>query len=126
MAIFTHVVLGANDLDASKAFYDAALSPLGVKNMGAMGNMILYGKDAPEFMVTKPLNGEPAHHANGGTLGFHAPSRAAVDQFHAGALSKGGACEGEPGPRPIMPNAYGAYVRDPAGNKLCAYTFAPE
>ncbi|MET0292146.1 MAG: VOC family protein [Steroidobacteraceae bacterium] len=126
MAIFTHVSLGSNDLAKSKQFYDAVLAPLGVKYLAPMGdNAYLYGKDAPELLVTKPRNGDPACHANGGTVGFSAESREAVDRFHQAALANGGSCEGEPGPRAFTPTAYGAYVRDPDGNKLCAYSFVP-
>jgi catechol 2,3-dioxygenase-like lactoylglutathione lyase family enzyme len=126
MAIFTHVVLGTNDLVTGRKFYDATLAALGVKNLGPMGeNGFLYGKDSPEFLITKPLNGKPACFANGGTIGFAAPSRDAVRQFHAAALANGGADEGAPGPRNFTPTAYAAYVRDPDGNKLCTYCFAP-
>lgn len=125
MAIFTHVALGANDLDNSRRFYDAALGALGIRNLGPFGDGALYGHESPEFLLTKPRNGEPACHANGGTVGFAAPSRDAVHRFHSAALENGGSCEGEPGPRTFSPTAYAAYVRDPAGNKICAYCFAP-
>lgn len=126
MAIFTHVALGTNDLARSRKFYDATLGALGIQNLGPMGdNAVLYGQAQPEFMITKPINGQPACHANGGTIGFSAPSRAAVDRFHAAALANGGSDEGAPGPRPFTPTAYGAYVRDPEGNKICTYCFAP-
>jgi len=126
MAIFTHVALGTNDLARSQRFYDATLAALGIRNLGAMGsNAVLYGQTQPEFMITKPINGQPACHANGGTIGFAASSRDAVDQFHAAALANGGSDEGAPGPRPFAPTAYGAYVRDPEGNKICTYCFAP-
>ena len=126
MAIFTHVALGANDLARSKKFYDATLGALGVKFLGPMGdNGLLYGADHPEFLVTKPLNGASACHANGGTVGFVAPSRDAVHQFHAAALANGGTDEGQPGPRSFAPTAYASYVRDPDGNKICSYCFAP-
>ena len=125
MAIFTHVVLGANDVAKSRQFYDAALAPLGVKNLGPMGdNAFLYGAKDPEFLITKPRDGKPANGANGGTLGFAAPTRAAVRAFHAAALGNGGTDEGAPGPRTFTPTAYAAYARDPAGNKICAYCFA--
>jgi len=127
MAIFTHVCVGANDLAKSRKFYDAALAPLGIKNMGGMGETgFLYGAEAPEFLITKPRDGKPATHANGGTIGFSASSRASVAAFHAAALANGGTDEGAPGPRTFTPTAYGAYVRDPDGNKLCAYCFAAE
>jgi catechol 2,3-dioxygenase-like lactoylglutathione lyase family enzyme len=126
MAIFTHVVLGANDLPQSRNFYDAALAALGVQNLGPMGdNGFLYGAGSPEFLITKPRDGKSATLANGGTVGFAAPSRAAVRAFHAAALASGGTDDGAPGPRSFTPTAYAAYVRDPVGNKLCAYCFAP-
>ena len=127
MAIFTHVCVGANDLTKSCKFYDATLAPLGIKNLGAMGEAgFLYGAEAPEFLVTKPRDGNKATFANGGTIGFGASSRAAVRAFHAAALASGGTDEGAPGPRTFTPTAYGAYVRDLDGNKLCAYCFAAE
>jgi len=126
MAIFTHVVLGANDVAQSRKFYDAALAPLGVKNLGPMGdNGFLYGAQGPEFLITKPRDGKLACLANGGTVGFAAPTRAAVRAFHAAAVSSGGTDDGAPGPRSFTPTAYAAYVRDPVGNKICAYCFAP-
>ena len=124
MPIFTHVVVGTNDLEAARRFYDAIFAPFGIRYLGPLhGPDAMYGVDHPEFMVTKPRNGEPACHANGGTIGFMAPSREAVDQFHAQGLANGGTCEGKPGPRPFPPDAYGAYLRDPDGNKLTAYYF---
>lgn len=127
MAIFTHVVLGTNDLEQSTKFYDAALGALGVNNLGPMGNHgVLYGAESPEFIITKPANGEPACYANGGTLGFAAATRDAVNKFHEAGLANGGTDEGQPGPRDILPNAYAAYLRDPDGNKICSYCFAEE
>jgi catechol 2,3-dioxygenase-like lactoylglutathione lyase family enzyme len=125
MAIFTHVVLGTNDIERSRKFYDATLAPLGIKRVMNMDNASLWGTEGPEFMVTKPGNGQPATHANGGTVSFAAPSRAAVHKFHETALANGGTCEGPPGPRSFTPTAYAAYVRDPDGNKLCTYSFVP-
>lgn len=127
MTIFTHVCLGANDLVKAGKFYDAALAALGVKNLGPMGeNGVLYGAGAPEFVILKPRDGKPATHANGGTVGFAAPSRAAVHAFHAAGLANGGTDDGAPGPRTFTPTAYAAYLRDPDGNKICAYCFLPE
>jgi catechol 2,3-dioxygenase-like lactoylglutathione lyase family enzyme len=127
MAIFTHICVGTNDLSKSGKFYDAALAPLGIKNMGPLGETgILYGAQGPEFLVTKPRDGKPATHANGGTIGFAAATRASVHAFHSAALANGGSDEGAPGPRTFTPTAYAAYVRDPDGNKLCAYCFAAE
>lgn len=128
MPIFTHIMIGSNDKEKSKAFYDAVLSPLGINNMGTFGDTgtLLYGAKTPEFWVTSPANGEAASHANGGTIGFVAPSRKAVHEFHENGLANGGKCEGEPGPRDVMPNAYAAYLRDPDGNKICAYCMNAE
>lgn len=125
MSIFTHTVLGANDLEESRKFYDAALGALGIDNLGKMGeNGILYGKGSPEFIVTKPANGGAACLANGGTLGFAAETRAQVRAFHEAGLANGGKDEGAPGPRAFTPTAYASYLRDPVGNKICAYCFA--
>lgn len=121
--IFSHACVGASDLAASVAFYDAALTPLGVKNLGPFGDTInLYGKDKPALLVLKPGNGE-APSGNGVTIGFAANSAAEVDAFHAAGLAAGGVDEGAPGPRAHLPGAYAAYLRDPAGNKVCSYTF---
>jgi len=127
MAIFTHMVVGTNDLEKSKKFYNAALGALGLKSIGPMGaNGHMWGKDSPEFIVTKPANGKPATHANGGTIGFAAPTRKAVHAFHEAGLANGGTCEGKPGPRTFTPTAYASYLRDPDGNKICTYCFAAE
>lgn len=83
---------------------------------------MLYGKTKPAFLVLKPGNGA-APSGNGVTLGFAADLPADVDAFHTAGLAAGGSCEGAPGPRGHLPSAYAAYLRDPAGNKVCAYTF---
>ena len=121
--IFSHVFIGASDVQKSAAFYDAALGALGVKNLGTFGNgWILYGRDKPAFIIAKPGNGE-APSSNGATVGFSASTPSAVDAFHAAGLAAGGKDEGKPGNRDHLPGAYAAYLRDPAGNKICAYTF---
>lgn len=120
--VFSHAMVGAKDIPTSAAFYDAALGALGVKNLGPFGTWILYGKDKPAFIITPPGNGE-APSSNGVTIGFAAASTAEVDAFHAAGLSAGGTDEGAAGPRGHLPGAYAAYLRDPAGNKVCAYTF---
>jgi catechol 2,3-dioxygenase-like lactoylglutathione lyase family enzyme len=127
MAIFTHVTVGTNDLAKARAFYDAALAPLGLKRLRDLGdNGSIWGADAPEFFVLKPADGKPATHANGGTVSFSAPSRAAVDGFHKAALAAGGKDEGATGPRSWHPTAYAGYCRDLDGNKLAAYCFKAE
>lgn len=121
--MFSHVMLGANDTEASKAFYDAALGALGVRpGRTDDKGRVLYMHNGGIFMLTKPLNGEPACHANGGTIGFAAASQEEADAWHAAGLAHGGtAIEDPPG---IRSNAFGslylAYLRDPAGNKVCA------
>lgn len=130
MAIFTHVCVGSNDLEKANKFYTEVLGALGIQNFGKMGESTttLYGVEggSPEFAVLSPANGEAATYANGGTIGFIAANRAAVDAFHAAGMANGGSDEGEPGPRPFSPTAYGCYLRDPDGNKICAYSFTDE
>jgi catechol 2,3-dioxygenase-like lactoylglutathione lyase family enzyme len=125
MAIFTHVCVGTNNLEGATKFYTAALAPLGVNNLGPMGDhgTLFGGAEGPEFLVTKPSNGNAACYANGGTVGFKAASREAVRQFHAAGLANGGTDEGAPGPRTFTPTAYAAYLRDADGNKITAYCF---
>ena len=121
--VFSHVFIGAADVEQSSAFYDAALGALGVKNLGPFGNgWVLYGRDKPAFIIARPGNGE-APSSNGVTVGFAAATPAEVDAFHAAGLAAGGTDEGQPGPRGPLPGAYAAYLRDPAGNKVCSYTF---
>jgi len=123
--MFSHVMIGTNDLEKAKAFYDALLGTLGVRPARVDGHRIFYFTKTGVFSVSKPINGQPATHANGGTIGFAADDRPSVHAFHEKALAAGGTCEGPPGPRSFTPTAYAAYVRDPDGNKLCAYTFVP-
>jgi catechol 2,3-dioxygenase-like lactoylglutathione lyase family enzyme len=121
--MFSHVMLGANDIEASKAFYDAALGALGVApgKMDPKGRVI-YLHDGGLFMLTKPLDGEPACYANGGTLGFKAATTEAADAWHAAGAGAGGTpVESAPGWREgSFGKIYLAYLRDPAGNKICA------
>lgn len=124
MSIFTHVAIGTNDLEKARTFYDSVLGTLGLKRIADLGEAgAIWGQDAPSFFVMKPVNGEPATVGNGVTVSFDAPSRAAIDAFHAAALSAGGTDAGLPGTRDWAPNAYAAYVRDLDGNKLTAYCF---
>ena len=128
--MFNHIMVGSNDIERSRRFYDAVLGVLGaggaLQNRAGTGHMrLFYRHNGGTFCVSQPINGEPATHANGGTVGFQAPSRAAVQAFHAAGLANGGKDEGAPGPRSFTPTAYAAYLRDPDGNKICAYCFAP-
>lgn len=121
--MFSHIMLGANDTEASKAFYDATLGALGVRpGRTDDKGRVLYMHNGGIFMLTKPIDGNPACHANGGTVGFAAASKEEADAWHAAGLAAGGtAIEDPPG---IRSNAFGslylAYLRDPAGNKVCA------
>lgn len=126
MSIFTHVTVGTNDLNKARGFYDKALGELGLKRIADLGdNGSIWGENSPAFFVLKPADGKPATVGNGVTISFEAPSRAAIDAFHAAALASGGQDEGKPGPRSWAPNAYAAYVRDLDGNKLAVYCFKP-
>ncbi len=120
--MFSHIMLGANDLEASKDFYDAALGTLGVKPGSFSHGRYFYRGPGGVFAITKPLDGEKATHANGGTIGFSAKSIEDVDAFHAIGIAHGGtACEGDPGYRDgAAGTIYIAWLRDPAGNKICA------
>lgn len=127
MTNFTHVAVGTNDLGKARIFYDTVLAPLGLKRIADLGEAgAIWGVDSPSFFVMKPVDGEAATAGNGVTVSFVAPSRAAIDAFHAAALSAGGIDAGLPGTRDWAPNAYAAYVRDLEGNKLTAYCFDAE
>lgn len=121
--MFSHIMVGADDIDASKKFYDAALGALGVVPGRADGNgRVFYMTSTGVFAITKPINGEPASSANGSTIGFAASSPEQADAWHAAGIAAGGtACEDPPGVREMgNSKLYLAYMRDPAGNKLCA------
>jgi catechol 2,3-dioxygenase-like lactoylglutathione lyase family enzyme len=125
--MFTHVMVGSNDIPRSRTFFDAVLGALGHKRNPARDMPLIYvAEGGGMLMVRTPINGVNATYANGGTIGLQAPSRKAVDEFHKAALANGGKCEGPPGPRPFAPNAYAAYIRDPDGNKFGAFCYAPE
>ncbi len=125
--MFSHVMIGSNDIDRSKRFYDAVLATLGagepLRNMAGTGHTrLFYRHDGSTFCVTEPINGEPATGANGGTIGFKCHSPEQVQQFHDAAVAHGGtSIEAAPGLRESkMGSLHLAYVRDPDGNKLCA------
>ncbi len=120
--MFSHVMVGVNDMDASRTFYDATLGALGHKAgiMDAKGRCI-YRTKSGVLLLSTPLNGEDACGANGGTLGFNALTTEAVDAWHTAGTAHGGtSCEDPPGPRGNPATMYLAYLRDPAGNKVCA------
>ena len=121
--MFSHIMVGADDMAAAKTFYDATLGALGVAPGRTDDNgRVFYMTPTGIFAITKPINGEPACHANGGTIGFAANSPAEADAWHAAGVANGGTtCEDPPGVREGgLGKLYLAYLRDPAGNKLCA------
>lgn len=120
--MFSHVMIGTNDLERAKAFYDSLLATLGVAPGRIDRHRVFYRTPTGTFGVGIPINGEPAHHANGGTIGFLAASPEAADAWHAAGLANGGeAIEEPPGVRSGMGvDLYIAYLRDPDGNKICA------
>jgi len=119
--MFSHIVVGADDISAAKRFYDAALGALGYEPGAEMGDRVIYSASTGILMVTKPFDGGPATFGNGITIGLTAPTVEAVDAFHANGVAAGGRDEGAPGPRAAIPNSYAAYLRDPTGNKLVAW-----
>ena len=122
--MFTHITVGANDIEASRKFYDAALGALGIdpaSGPDAKGRY-WWRTRMGAFAIGKPIDGQPACHANGGTIGFAAADGAAVEAFHKAGVEAGGAAiEDPPG---VRDGAFGklhlAYLRDPSGNKVCA------
>ncbi|MDD1793243.1 VOC family protein [Enterovibrio makurazakiensis] len=121
--MFSHVMLGVEDLEKSKVFYDAVLGALGYSE-GVMDPKGRYFYFSPTgvFGITMPINGEPATHGNGSTIGFAASSPELADAFHEAGIENGGTtCEEPPGVRESsIANLYLAYLRDPSGNKICA------
>ncbi len=125
--MFNHVMVGSNDIERSKRFYDAVLGVLGagepVRNVAASGHVrYFYRHDGNMFCISEPINGEPATFANGGTIAFRCASPDQVEALHAAALAHGGSpAENPPGPRDsAVGTLHLAYMRDPDGNKLCA------
>lgn len=125
--MFNHIMIGSNDIERSKRFYDAVLGTLGagepVRNKAPTGHTrLFYRHDGSVFCVTEPINDEPATFANGSTIGFKCSSPEQLLEFHAAAIAHGGtSIEEAPGLRQsTMGPLYLAYVRDPDGHKLCA------
>ena len=118
--MFSHVMIGTNDLDKAKAFYDTLLGTLGVPPGRVDRHRVFYRTPTGTFSVSKPIDGKPATFANGGTIGFLAASPEQAAAWHAAGVANGGTtCEDPPGVREGS-KVYLAYLRDPDGNKLCA------
>jgi catechol 2,3-dioxygenase-like lactoylglutathione lyase family enzyme len=116
--MYSHIMVGSNDIDRSKRFYDAVFGKEArVDDKGRLS----YGRKGSIFMVSKPINGEPACRANGGTVGFNFDSPEEVDAWHQRGVEAGGtSIEDPPGYREGgFGKLYLAYLRDPDGNKLC-------
>ncbi len=126
--MYSHVFVGTNDLDKSQRFYDALFASLGGKPgfIDARGRLI-YIHNGAMFMVTRPIDGQPATPANGGTIGFAMSGPEQTDAWHAAGVAAGGtACEDPPGVRNgDFGSLYLAYLRDPDGNKLCGLYAVP-
>ncbi|MDT7524065.1 VOC family protein [Rhodoferax sp. TBRC 17198] len=130
--MFSHVILGVNDLEASRKFYDALLGTLdikpGVHNHNGEAGRYFYRTATGLFGITTPINGEPATPGNGSTIGFAMSSTEQADAFHAAGVANGGiTCEDPPGWRNgPSGKLYLAYLRDPDGNKICALFRPPK
>lgn len=120
--MFSHVTLGTNDIGRAEPFYDAVMAVLGHPVMFKREGSLAYGTPIGEkFFIMRPFDAGAAAPGNGPHVAFITADRKTVDAFHATALAHGGTDEGAPGPRPhYHANYYGAYVRDPDGNKLQA------
>ncbi|MGD9966822.1 MAG: VOC family protein [Hyphomonadaceae bacterium] len=128
-----HISVGVTNMKRSKAFYDAALKPLGLEPVYPVeiqGRLVGVGygePNKPSFWIQLPINGQPASMGNGVHVAFRAKDRAAVDGFFLAALAQGGVEDGRPGLRTeYHPDYYGAFVRDPDGNKIEACSHVHE
>ncbi len=121
--MFSNIMMGSNDLERSKTFYDAIMGAMGGEpaQVDAKGRLI-YSHRGGRLMITKPINGEAATAANGGTIGFAVSSVEEGDAWHQAGLANGGtSIEDPPGLRESASGSvYLAYLRDPDGNKLGA------
>lgn len=120
--MFSHMVVGTDDIEQAKKFYDAIFAVIACEEQGidAIGRPF-YSKNNQRFIVTKPINGQPATFANGGTIGFAMPSSDAVFRWHQQGLENGGTSAESPPHIRETDDRCVAYLRDPTGNKLCAF-----
>lgn len=130
-SVFSHVTVGTADIARATAFYDNVFAPLNMERVKTYKIAIGYapkgfsGINAP-FWVLRPYDRKAANAGNGVTVAFTVPHRKAVDDFFAAAMASGASDEGAPGIRAhYHENYYGAYVRDPDGNKICVVCHAP-
>jgi catechol 2,3-dioxygenase-like lactoylglutathione lyase family enzyme len=124
-SVISHISIGTNDYPRARAFYDAVLGTLQIKQVMTHGESVAYGRAFPEFWVGRPLDGGLVAPSNGTHISFLANSPAEVDAFHAQALALGATSDGPPGLRPhYTPTYYAAFVRDLDGHKIEAMCFA--
>jgi catechol 2,3-dioxygenase-like lactoylglutathione lyase family enzyme len=125
-----YTLVGTNDLEGAKTFYDALFGAIGAGRLMDFGRSVVWGvaQDKPGFGVTIPYDEQAATAGNGTMIGLVQDKRGNVDALHAKAMEMGGTDEGVPGVRgDDGPYAfYAAYFRDPDGNKLCAYAVGPD
>ena len=126
--MFSHIMVGSNDLDRAKAFYDAVLGALGAPAGRVDRRRIFWRLPTGTFSVSLPIDGQPATVGNGSTIGFSCQSTEQVDAWHAAGLGHGGtSCEEPPGVREgSVGKMYLAYLRDPDGNKICGLHRLPQ
>jgi catechol 2,3-dioxygenase-like lactoylglutathione lyase family enzyme len=120
--MFSHIMVGSNDIARSKKFYDALFIAMGAQpGVEDAGGRLAYTHNGGRFMVSKPIDGKTASHANGGTIGFTMSGPQQVDAWHKAGVANGGtSIEDPPGMRQAaVGQLYLAYLRDPDGNKLC-------
>lgn len=126
--MFSHVTVGSNDVARAKAFYDGIAKALGLECLASYTSAVAYGRAGgrPQLWILNPADKNQATVGNGITIGLEASDRPAVDAAHQAGLSAGGKDEGAPGLRThYHPNYYGAYLRDPDGNKVCVVCHKP-
>jgi catechol 2,3-dioxygenase-like lactoylglutathione lyase family enzyme len=128
--MFSHIMIGANNIEESKTFYDNVLGVLGcepgVLSVNPTGhNRYMYFLDGSTFLISEAIDGKLATHGNGSTIGFSVKDEETGNAWHAAGLENGGAtCEDPPGVREGMGmKLYLAYLRDPSGNKICALKY---
>jgi len=119
--MFTHLLMGTNDAGKAREFYDSIFAILNYQLVLGDDTKAIYSDGTVAYGVVTPIDGNPACHANGGTIGFRVKSDDMVDEIYQTALAHGGTDAGAPGPREGAGGARGAYVRDPDGNKLCFF-----
>lgn len=123
--MFSHIFLGVSDFDRAHNFYSAVLVSIGLEarfceRSRPWAGWQSPGESRPLFLIGKPFDENPHHRGNGQMVAFLANTRGLVDSAYSIALAYGGTSEGAPGLRPeYHANYYGAYFRDPDGNKVC-------